>query len=488
MNIPFEQIIAYLIPIIIWTLTVSITIRLITKKQAVSATLSWLMVIYLVPIVGILAYLLFGEIKLGKRRGNYFKTLHPKFMRWFNEFQQCEHLVSTSQGTLLYRPVFELAQKRLGIPCVLGNELHIFDTPESIIQRIIEDIKLAKSDINMVFYIWWNGGLVDDVMHALIEAKQRGVNVRILLDSVGSKAFFKSKNYRYMLKHGIEIAEALHVSLFRVFLRRIDLRQHRKIIVIDNQIAYTGSMNMVDPSFFKQEANVGKWIDMMVRINGPVSPVLNSLHAWDWEIEKNEALPLVLPDCPSLPIENNNSHAVQILATGPSFPDDLMAQSLSIAIFSARKSITITTPYFVPSHNIAEALRIAALRGVEVTLILPKRNDSFLVRWASRTFFDDLLAAGVKIYQFEKGLLHTKSVLIDNRLALVGTVNMDMRSFMLNFEVTMVVEDKSFANEISILHENYLHSSQKLDYNEWQNRSTFSRIMEKIFFLFSPLL
>ncbi|TCK01584.1 cardiolipin synthase [Volucribacter psittacicida] len=491
MNISFEQIfdylVPYIIPVIMWTLTVTITFRLITKKQSVSATLSWLMIVYLIPIVGILAYLVIGEINLGKRRGNSFKKLQPKFMAWFEQFKTCGHLINTNNN-LLYKPIFELAQNRLGIPCVLGNELHIYDTPESIMQSIIQDINQAQTSINMTFYIWFNGGMVDEVMQALVKARQRGVAIHILLDSVGSRAFFKSQNYQYMRQQGIEITEALHVSLLRVFLRRIDLRQHRKIIVIDNQIAYTGSMNMVDPSCFKQDAHVGKWIDIMVRITGPVSSLLNALHAWDWEIESEKALPLILPACPEITNSQSHSHAVQLIASGPSFPDDLMAQSLSLAIFSARKSITITTPYFVPSHGIVEALRIAALRGVEVNLIIPKRNDSVMVKWASRSFFDELLSVGVKIYQFEKGLLHTKSMLIDNKLALVGTVNMDMRSFMLNFEVTMVVEDKSFANEIAILHENYLQTASLLDYQQWKTRSLYSRIVEKIFFLFSPLL
>ncbi|PJG84086.1 cardiolipin synthase [Caviibacterium pharyngocola] len=487
MSFTIEQIIAYIIPVIIWILTISITMRLIVKKQSVSATLSWLMVIYLVPIVGIIAYLIFGEIKLGSHRAARFRALQPKFLRWFEDFSQCDHLINT-HNTLLYRPLFDLAQKRLHIPCILGNELHILDTPESIIAGIVKDIQAARRSVNMVFYIWANGGLVDQVQQALIDARRRGVEVNILLDSVGSRPFFKSANYREMTQQGIAITETLHVNLLRMFFSRIDLRQHRKIIVIDNQIAYTGSMNMVDPQYFKQDSHVGKWVDIMVRIDGPVSSVLNGLHAWDWEIETNQALPLQQPDCPLLPIETNNSHAVQILATGPGFPDDLMAQSLSLAIFSARKSITITSPYFVPSHNIAEALRLAALRGVEVTLILPKKNDSLMVGWASRTFFDDLLAAGVKIYKFEKGLLHTKSVLVDNRLALVGTVNMDMRSFLLNFEVTMVVEDLAFANEITLLQENYLNGSTQLDYKTWIKRPVYHRVIERLFFLFSPLL
>ncbi|MCW9709685.1 cardiolipin synthase [Avibacterium sp. 21-586] len=487
MNFTFQQIIAYLVPVLIWILTISITMRLVIKKQSVSATLSWLMIIYLVPVVGIVAYLVFGEVKLGTKRAKAFRLLAPKFNQWFGDFSQCPQLIN-HHNTLLYRPIFDLAKSRLNIPCVLGNELHILDTPESITKSIIQDIHCAQHSINMVFYIWWNGGLVEDVQNALISAQQRGVKVRILLDSVGSRQFLKSKNYRQMKESGIEITEALHVNLLRMFFSRIDLRQHRKIIVIDNQIAYTGSMNMVDPKYFKQDSHVGEWVDIMVRINGPVSAVLNGLYAWDWQIESDKEIPLQLPDCPLLPIDQNNSHAVQILATGPGFPDDLMAQSLSIAIFSARQSITITSPYFVPSHSIAEALRIAALRGIDVTLILPKKNDSLMVSWASRTFFEDLLAAGVKIYQFEQGLLHTKSVLIDNRLVLVGTVNMDMRSFMLNLEVTMVVEDQTFANEVTLLQENYRQNSSLLTPEYWMNRPVYQRVIERLFFLFSPLL
>ncbi|WP_116632522.1 cardiolipin synthase [Pasteurella langaaensis] len=485
----FEHIVAYALPIVMWALIVSITLRQLTKRQSSTAMLSWLMIIYLVPVAGIFAYLIFGEINLGKRRVKAFKLLQPKYAQWFQQIKQQKNVID-SDRTLLSAPLFDLAQNRLSIPCMQGNELHILDTPESIIKSIVEDIQRAKTSINMVFYIWADSGLVNEVMTALIDARRRGVNVHILLDYVGSRHFFNSENCRYMRENGIEIAEALHVQLFRVFLRRIDLRQHRKIIVIDNEIAYTGSMNMVDPKFFKQDSNVGEWVDVMVRINGPVSSVLNGLHALDWELETEQKLPLSLP-VPNdnlYPLHTANRHTVQILATGPGYPEDLVQQALSTAIFSARESIFITSPYFVPSQNITDALVTAALRGVNVTLILPRKNDSLMVGWASRTYFDELLAAGVNIHLFDRGLLHTKSVLIDNKLALVGTVNMDMRSFLLNYEVTMVVEDEEFANEVSLLHENYQQGSVKLDYQRWVKRPMYKRIIEKLFFLFSPLL
>ncbi|AOF52194.1 cardiolipin synthase [Rodentibacter caecimuris] len=484
----FEHIIlVYIAPMIVWVSVISVTLRLLVKKQAVSATLSWLMIIYLVPLIGVVAYLVFGEIKLGTKRAKAFKTLHPKYSEWLAHLSQQSSLVGMPKNRQ-YRPLFDLNYQRLGIPCIKGNELHILDTPESIIHHLIKDIRQAQYSINMVFYIWSNQGMIEKVSQALLDAKQRGVEIRILLDSVGSRPFLKGKACRALRKQGIEIVETLYVNLFRMFFSRIDLRQHRKIIVIDNQISYTGSMNMVDPAFFKQNSKVGNWVDIMVRVNGAVSAVLNSLHAWDWEIETGVELPLSLPNCPLVPIDDYDTHSVQVIATGPAFPDDLAPQSLALAIYAARQSIVITSPYFVPSHSIAEALRIVALRGVEVSIILPKKNDSLMVGWASRTFFDDLLAAGVKIYEFKAGLLHTKSVLIDNKLALVGTMNMDLRSFFLNFELALAVEDLAFANEVSILHESYIANSDRLDREKWLSRPFYNRIIERLFFLFSPLL
>lgn len=487
MNIKIEHIIPYIIPALIWILTISITLRLLFKKQSVTAMLSWLMVVYIFPGIGIFAYLIFGEINLGKKRLAKLMMIRPKFIDWYKEFNTHESLIS-GNSPLRYRPLINLVQKRLTIPCVIGNELHVLNNSEDILRCIIQDINLAQQSINMVFYIWQDGGIVDEVEQALINARRRGVPVKILLDSVGSRPFIKSKKINELRSYGVEFVECLHANIFRMFFYRIDLRQHRKIIVIDNHISYTGSMNMVDPRYFKQDAHVGEWVDMMVRMVGPVSSILNSLHACDWELETNQILPVAIPKNIQLSIEEDNSHAVQVLASGPGYCEDLMEQSLSQAIYSARETITITSPYFVPSQEIAEALRVAAYRGVKVELILPKKNDSLMVDWASRTFFDDLLAAGVNIYKFDKGLLHTKSVLIDNRLALVGTMNMDVRSFLLNFEVMILVEDRSFADEIAQLQEGYRSNSIILDYDVWKIRPSYHRIIEKLFFLFSPLL
>lgn len=231
----------------------------------------------------------------------------------------------------------------------------------------------------------------------------------------------------------------------------------------------------------------------MVRIEGPVSLILHGLHRWDWSIENNMSAEqsmsqLNLNSCPVIIDEKYRDYAVQIIATGPGFPDDLMAQSLLTTIFSAQYSIVITSPYFVPSQSVVVALKTAALRGVKVKIIVPHTNDSHMVEWASRTFFDELLTAGVEIYRFRGGLLHTKSIVVDERLALVGTVNMDLRSFNLNFEVMMIVDDKRFANQLMILHDGYLKQSQAVELELWTKRPLLFRFWERVNFLFSPLL
>jgi cardiolipin synthase len=285
---------------------------------------------------------------------------------------------------------------------------------------------------------------------------------------------------------GIELVEGLEVSPWRIFLRRLDLRQHRKIIVVDDEIAYTGSMNMVDPAYFKQNSGVGQWIDIMVRIEGPTVNVLSAIHCWDWEVETGDRQLPLQPECQiDIP---EDSKPVQVVPSGPGMPDQLIGQVLTIAMHQAEKSVRITTPYFVPSADLLETIKTTAQRGVNVELVIPKNNDSMMVKWASRAFYTELLSSGVKIHEFDGGLLHTKSVVIDELFCLVGTVNMDMRSLWLNFEVTLAVEDPAFTTKMHQLQSHYIESSELVDYNKWKQRSIYHRFFERLFYLFNPLL
>ncbi len=468
-----------------WVLVAGVTIRVVIKRRAVSVSLAWLMMIYILPVFGVFLYFLFGELNLGRKRAERSNNMFTTYGEWFNQLHDCAAHVPEKMPTEIAH-IDDLCTNRMGIPALGFNTLSLQTTPKSILSSIIKDIDQAEKHIRMEFYIWHPGGMANDVAVALMRAATRGVQVDLLLDSAGSYRFFSSEWPERMTTQGINVVQALRVNPMRVFLRRLDLRQHRKIIVIDDNIAYTGSMNLVDPSCFKQSSGVGEWIDIMVRISGPTVNVLSAIHAWDWEVETGEQN---LPKHPECHLDNQEKlHPVQVVPSGPGMPASLIQQVLSIAISRANHSVTITTPYFVPSEELLEVLRTVAQRGVQVRLIIPQKNDSIMVQWASRAFYAELISAGIEIHEFHGGLLHTKSVVIDETYCLVGTVNLDLRSLWLNFEVTLVVDDKTFTEELVWLLGEYMKQSQRLDSKKWQQRSLGHRFLERVFFLFSPLL
>ncbi len=470
-----------------WLLIAGVTLRILMKRRAVPSAMAWLLVIYILPLVGIMAYLSFGELHLGKRRAERARTMWPSTARWLKNLKTSHHIFAIDNSDVA-RPLFQLCERRQGIAGVKGNQLQLLTSSEDTMLALIRDIQLARHNIEMVFYIWQPGGMADQVAEALMAAARRGVHCRLMLDSAGSVAFFRSPWAAMMRNAGVDVTEALKVSLLRVFLRRMDLRQHRKVVLIDNHIAYTGSMNMVDPRFFKQDAGVGQWIDLMARMEGPVATTLGIIYSCDWEIETGKRILPPPPDSNIMPFEAESGHTIQAVASGPGYPEDMIHQSLLTAVYSAQQQLVMTTPYFVPSDDLLHAICTAAWRGVEVIIIVPRHNDSLLVGWASRAFFAELLEAGVKIYQFEGGLLHTKSVLVDGQLSLVGTVNLDMRSLWLNFEITLVIDDDGFGSDLACVQDDYIARSRLLDAEKWKHRAWWQRIVERLFYFFSPLL
>ncbi|MBC8950799.1 MULTISPECIES: cardiolipin synthase [Xenorhabdus] len=483
----FYSVLSWLAIFFYWLIIAGITIRVLMKRRPVTSAMTWLLIIYIFPLVGIVAYLSFGELHLGKRRVEQARQMRSSVAKWLAELRNSPQIFA-DRNSEVATPLFQLCERRQKIKGVSGNKMQLMTSYDNSLKAIVHDIENAKYNIEMVFYIWQSGGLVDQVTDALMCAAKRGVKCRIMVDSAGSWQFFRSPYPDIMRKAGIEFVESLKVNIFRLFLRRMDLRQHRKIILIDNHISYTGSMNMVDPRFFKQDAGVGQWVDIMVRMEGPVTTTLGIIYAFDWEMETGQRHLPPPPERVTMPFEQTSGHIAQVIASGPGFPDELIQQSLMTAIFAARKQLILTTPYFVPSDDLMHAICTAAMRGVDVSIIVPSQNNSFLVRWASRAFFTELLEAGVQIYQFEDGLLHTKSVLVDGQLSMVGSVNLDMRSLWLNFEITVVIDDEHFGNDLTLVQQNYIMRSTLLENNKWEKRPVWHRILERICYFFSPLL
>ncbi len=479
----FTQLLTLIGFILYWLLVAGVTLRVVIKRRSVGVSFSWLLVIYFLPFVGVLVYLLVGELHLGKNRAARAKAMFTPYRKWFAKLYQ--HSAHQPKSQSYYGlSISQLCNTQLAIPSLTNNKLALLATPKQIMDALIDDINQAQTNINMEFYIWHPGGQADDVAIALMSAAKRGVTINILLDAAGSWQFFKSPWPQRMQDAGITVVPALIVSPMRMLFRRVDLRIHRKIVVFDNHIAYTGSMNLVDPKYFKQKNNVGQWIDIMLRITGPVVPVINTVNAWDWEVETNQR---ILPELPK-ETDLSDGSLVQVIPSGPGMPPEVIHKVLLQSLYEAKRKIVITTPYFVPSENLLDALTTAAQRGVDVNLIVPKKNDSMMVKWASRAFFGDLLESGVKIHSFNGGLLHTKSIVIDDEHCLVGSVNLDMRSLWLNFELTLAIDDPQFSRTMAQLQTNYMAQSEQLELTHWQDRPMYHRFIEQFFYLFSPLL
>jgi cardiolipin synthase len=291
-----------------------------------------------------------------------------------------------------------------------------------------------------------------------------------------------------MRADGIDLQVALAVKPWRIPFRRIDLRLHRKIVVVDGRVAYTGSLNLVDPRFFKQGAGVGEWVDAMARAEGPIVKALRTVFLFDWGMQTGQSPSQSLAGHRDAWPAAGGHQVAQVVMSGPGADETANLRVITHAIASARRSVVLTTPYFVADAALALALENAALRGCEVTLIVPARNDSWLVEYASRWFFEDLSDAGVRILRYTGGLLHTKSITVDESMALFGTANLDIRSLALNFELMMVIYDASFAAELLALQRRYERDSLPIVVDEWRKRPLSERLKEGFAFLAAPLL
>ncbi len=470
-----------------WMISLGLTVRVIMRKRPVGVSLAWLVLVLSVPYIGAFFYLLLGELKLGYKRARRAEQIVPHFTRWLESMAQSRE-VNHRELPASAKAVERHATVTVGIPTLPGNDIILLDDCLKILDQLVEDINEAQLSIHMEFYIWALGGKGDDVLNALVAAAKRGVSCRVLLDSVGSKNFLRSRQCREARQAGVVMVEALPASIFRMLFRRQDIRLHRKIVVIDRKLGYTGSLNLVDARFFKTKAGVGEWIDTMVRIKGPVVDALDTVFLADWTLETGHTLAELKDSYELWPLPESGLSPAQVVPSGPGYFYHGIYQTLLTTIYSAQRELIITTPYFVPDEAIATALVSAALRGVNVTLVIPEKVDSKLVRYASRSYYDEMLAAGVRIEKFIGGLLHTKSISVDGELGLIGSVNLDQRSFWLNYECSLFVYDPEFVERLRNLQFRYIKNSKQLNAEIWSKRPWRQRFIENTVRLISPLL
>ncbi len=470
-------------------IVIAIAVRVIMRRPDTGVALAWLLIVVMLPFVGAVIYLLIGERRISHRRQRGIAALRVDYKR-LSKAAVREGLtdVDWSRRAPAASGMNRLGKKTVGFSTVRGSSFQMFSDTQKILQSITADVDGAKTSVLMEFYIWNEGGTADEVLEAVIRAAGRGVSCRVLVDALGARPWWKGKQPQRLRDAGVEVRPALPVGLFRTFVGRTDLRLHRKVVVVDGEVAWTGSMNLVDPRVFKQGAGVGEWVDAMVRLEGAVVAPLAATMIGDWALETGESihglvqsagLHLVKPDGPA---------DIQVIASGPGETGDGLLQMLLALINAARDELVLTTPYLVPDDSMIFALRGAAGRGVKVSVIVPERVDSFLTRYASRSYYDELLGLGVQIYLYRKGLLHTKSIMVDGAMSMFGTVNLDMRSLWLNYEVALFVYEPEFAKELRALQQTYIDDADRLDPAAWARRSFRERFLENSLRLASPLL
>jgi cardiolipin synthase len=468
-------------------ITAGVGARVILTRHPPGSSFAWLLLVAVFPIVGLASYLLIGERPIGRRRAEFarqfFARLPPAVSTLVAaDREQARSLAAPWDG------LARLATSATGMPLLAGSSFRLQSGAEPILRSIIADVESARSSIEMEFYIWNAGGTADEVADALGKAAERGVQVRVLLDALGSKEFLKSDWPERMRSRGIELQVALAVRPWKFPFRRIDLRLHRKIVVIDRRVGYTGSLNLVDPRFFKRDAGVGEWVDAMVRAEGPIVGALRTVFLFDWGMQTGQLPPSSAPDREEPWESVQGTQVAQVVMSGPGVDEAANLRVITQAINGARRQIVLTTPYFVADGALALALQNAAMRGCQVTLIVPARNDSWLVEHASRWFFEDLASAGVQIRRYTGGLLHTKSITIDGEVALFGTANLDMRSLSLNFELMLAIYDERFARELLDLQLGYERDTVPVVLREWRERPVLARLQEGLAYMAAPLL
>ena len=467
-------------------LEVAVLVRVMLRPHREPASrIAWVAVIVSLPLIGVIAYILFGEVNIGRRRVAKLRAIE-RGMSPPDPVPPAESANLSADLSPRCEHLFRVGQSISGFEPVGGNTARLLADSNAAITAMVTDIDAAQSHVHVLFYIWLtdqNGGRIAE---ALQRAAARGVSCRAMVDGLGSRALLKSARWRAMKSVGVKLGVALAIKhpLLRSPFRRFDLRNHRKIVVIDNAITYCGSQNCADPEF-RVKAKFAPWVDVMVRFEGPIARQNQRLFVADWMSASDENLDELLQAQWRAP---QPGLTAQVIGTGPTVRHSAMPEMFESLVYAARRELTITTPYYVPDESLQNALCSAAYRGVKVTIIFPARNDSWIVAGASRSYYAELLSAGVAIHEYTGGLLHAKTLTLDGEITLIGSANMDRRSFDLNYENNILLHDASLTAALRERQGEFLAQSRPVTRAEVEAWSLSRKLWNNTLALLGPVL
>ena len=467
-----------------WLVRLVMFVVIVMRKRAPAKALGWLTIVAFVPFAGTILYFMLGELRLGRRRELAYTEFEdaliasPRLRRQLSAVYQPR--LDERDRTLAH-----LVERVGGTPPYGGHHIELIGDTAELFRRVTEDIDRAWHHCHLLFYIANDDAHGRAVADALIRAQQRGVACRLALDAAGSRQYLRSATAQRLRGAGVDVIPLLPVSAPRAMVARLDLRNHRKLVVIDGRVGYTGGHNLTTPTYPGKE-RFGDWIDVSVRLTGPLVNELQEIFLHDCAFD-GRAFATEEEFFPSGAEMSGHMNA-SLLPTGPLTPEQPLVDVITQALALARERIVLTTPYFVPHEGVLAGLRRAALRGVSCVLVVPRRSDHGITQAAGRSQYGYLLEAGVEIREFEGGLLHAKTLTIDRACAMISTANLDLRSFELNFELALLVYDSDFASEVHYLQTDYLGRSRPVTLREWAGRPFGRRLADNAAKLVAPIL
>jgi cardiolipin synthase len=448
-------------------------------RRTPAAAKGWLLLIFFEPWVGLLLYFLIGRARLTRWQRQQLAKLPQAMAAVVSRLANHPNVFHPEVEPTLSQAVV-LAETLGKSPILGGNAVELLVDYNATIARVAADIDRAEHHAHVQFYIFADDSASAPVIEALGRAAKRGVRCRVLADAIGSYSGLRTLRPK-LTAMGVAVHEMLPVSLLPWRKARLDLRNHRKIVVIDGRVGYTGSQNLVDSKF---KAGLS-YEDLMVRVTGPVVMELQHLFAGDWFLETSE----VLGSASEFPSpEITGGAPAQVLASGPAFPTQNNQRLFVALIHGARKRVVLTTPYFIPDEPLFQAVQTAAIRGVSVHLVVSETGDHPVVSRAQQSYYEELLEAGVHIHLYRTNFLHAKHLSIDDSVAMIGTSNLDIRSFALNAEVMLLVYDRELTARLAVEQERYFADARLLTLEEWRQRSFGAKLLQHLMRLLSPLL
>lgn len=467
----------------------------ISLSRKPATAIAWILTIIFIPLLGLIAFLLVGFGRLPRHRRQKQRDVNALMLE---RATVLEHRSNGLTPDWLGSAV--VLNETLGaLPMVGGNRAALIEDYEGSFDAMVADIDAAREFVHVEFYILVKDTTTQPFFDALARATARGVSVRVLSDHVSGVMFPDRKATREALSQmGAQWYPMLPLRPLRGQWQRPDLRNHRKLVVIDGLVGYTGSQNLIDSTYLKPK-NVSRglhWIELMVRLEGPVVGELNAVFVTDWLSETNEMLALdthvAKPSLVTLGGKGSGEvvHRVdaQVVPSGPSFENDNNLKLFVMLIQNARRRVSITSPYFVPDESTMLAIQTAASRGLEVELFVSEVADQVLVYHAQRSYYTALLEAGVAIYLYRAPtVLHSKHFTIDDEVAVIGSSNMDIRSFSLNMEISVLVRSREFVDRMKLVEDNYRKNSVRLDKEQWAQRPLRGKVLDGLARLTSAL-